>query len=179
MSYGIKRAPFLTTILAAAALVSAAGSAQAVDPKAWGQGSDNSIDDFTSGTFTPILQRGIAAPAAGVLLITGSLSMEDDNSLGGTGRLSYRLRLDSTPVFDNNFAYELSSSSASGNAADSGAISVVVPVTKGAHMVFLDAMETGSGSFIIGRALSIVYFPLGTGMPIPKGPSAAPAKQSQ
>ncbi len=141
------------------------GVLMAGDVAAYGNASSTSINDFTTGVFTPIVSRAFTAPKNGVLYITGSVSAEDDISFAGNGHLLYRLSLDGAGLTSNVFAHELDYS-ASGT-ADSGAVTGVVPVTKGAHTVALDARDSGSGSFIIGREISVLFVPTGEGFTPP------------
>lgn len=141
------------------------GVLKAGDVAAFGNGTSTAINDFTSGAFTPIVSKAFKAPKNGVLYITGSVSAEDDISFAGNGHLLYRLSLDGTSLTSNPFAHELDY--AASGAADSGAVTSVVPVTKGSHSVALDARETGSGSFILGREVSVLYVPAGSGFTPP------------
>ncbi len=134
--------------------------------------NDTDVDNFTTGTFTSIISTNITAPTSGVLFVTGSVSSGDDASLGGTGRLRFRLRLDSTPVTNDPFAYS------QGGVADhraAGSASAVVPVSAGAHTVHLDAYDDGGGSYIFIRDISVIFIPSGSGVAIPArvpGPAA-------
>lgn len=138
---------------------------------AFGAAESAFIDNFTAGAFTPIVSKTFKAPRAGVLYITGSLSAEDDVTLGGDGHLSYRLRLDGTGL--NSGLHELDYPGLGGG--DSSGITAVVPVSAGTHTVHLDAEETGTGSFVIGREVSVLFVPSGSGFtppakPAPKNP---------
>ena len=135
------------------------------DVAAFGNASDTFINDFTAGTFTPIVSTTFDAPSAGVLHIVGTLSAEDDSTFAGEGRLVYRLRLDADPLTSELFAHELHY--ASSGAGDSGGVTGVVPVTPGTHTVHLEAREVASGSFITGREVSVIFVPSGAGFTPP------------
>ena len=135
------------------------------DVAAFGNASDTFIDDFTSGAFTPLLSTTFDAPTDGVLHITGAVSAEDDGSLAGDARLLYRLRLDATPLTSEIFAHELDYPGSGAGA--SGAATGVVPVTAGSHTVHLDGQEIGTGSFITGREVSVIFLPTGSGFTPP------------
>ena len=135
------------------------------DVAAFGDADDTFINDFTAGAFTPLTSTSFTAPSDGVLHITGTLSAEDDGSLAGDGRLLYRLRLDATPLTSEVFAHELDYPGS--GAGDSGAATGVVPVTAGPHTVHLDGREFGTGSFITGREVSVIFVPTGSGFTPP------------
>ncbi len=135
------------------------------DIAAYGNAIDAFIDDFTSAAFTPLVSTSFTAPTDGVLHITGAVSAEDDGSLAGDGRLLYRLRLDGTPLTSEVFAHELDYPGS--GAGDSGAATGVVPVTAGPHTVHLDGREFGTGSFITGREVSVIFLPSGSGFTPP------------
>ncbi|CAN5428101.1 hypothetical protein BH11ACT8_BH11ACT8_29060 [soil metagenome] len=132
------------------------------DVAAFGAASSASIDNFTSAGFTSVIDKSFTAPANGFLYITGSISAEDDGSFAGGGWLFYRLSLDGASLTASQFAHELDNRSAN-QAGSSGAVTGVVPVTKGAHTVSLDAVEFGTGSFIIGRDVSVLFVRDGSG----------------
>ena len=135
------------------------------DVAAFGNASDTFIDNFTSGAFTPLISTTFDAPTDGVLHVTGAVSAEDDVTLGGTGQLAYRLRLDATPLTSETRAHELGYAGTGG--AASGATTGVVPVTAGSHTVHLDGLELGTGSFIYGREVSVIFLPTGSGFTPP------------
>ncbi len=132
---------------------------------AYGNATDAFIDDFTSPVYISLVSESFVAPADGVLHITGTLSAEDDGSLAGDGRIFYRLRLDGTPLTSEILAHELDYPGSGGG--DSGAATGVVPVTAGPHTVHLDGFESGTGSFITGREVSVIFLPTGSGFTPP------------
>jgi hypothetical protein len=132
------------------------------DVRADGAASSRDIDNFTTVTFTNMVTKTVNAPKAGYLVIIGTLSAEDDTNFAGGGILDYRLALDGTGLTNDNFYHELSTSSANEVLGASGAVSAVVPVTAGPHTVSLQARERGSGSFILGRDISVVFAPNGS-----------------
>src|SRR3954452_9764634 len=67
--------------------VPASGYFLAGNARADGVASDTTFDDFTSATFTPIATKSFTAPTAGFVLISATLSTEDDLTLAGVGRL--------------------------------------------------------------------------------------------
>lgn len=145
------------------------------DVAAYGDASSVDIDDFTSAAFTPLVSTSFTAPSDGFLYITGSLSAEDDGTLGGIGRLLYRLRLDANSLTGQAFAHELHY--ASSGAGDSGAVTGVVPVTAGPHTVHLDGREIGTGSYIVGREISVLFVESGAGFTPPAKISSRVAPQ--
>jgi hypothetical protein len=147
---------------------------QAADIRVDGNVSDVYIDNFTSGVFTPLISKSFTAPSNGFLFIVGSVSFEDDASFAGAAELEYRLRLDGTPTTSDEFAYVEVSDAANGDFQVAGSASAVVPVTAGAHTVHLDGKEIGSGSFIIGRDISVMFAKSGSGVTIPVRQSSAP-----
>jgi hypothetical protein len=144
------------------------GVLKAGDVAAYGNGTSAFIDNFTTGgAFTPITDTSFTAPQNGVLYITGSVSGQDDITLGGNGRLHYRLSLDGAPLTADVLAHELDYDDGALASGDSGAVTGVVPVTKGAHTVALEARETGTGSFVRGREISVLFVPAGNGFTAP------------
>jgi hypothetical protein len=111
----------------------------------------------TSASFTPVVSKTFTAPTNGVLYITGAIQAADYSS-PGSGSLYYRLRLDSTPLTTGAFAHELRFEV---DGVESGAVTGVVPVTKGAHTVHLDALAYNSLGSIRGRELSVLFVPNG------------------
>ncbi|NHA01335.1 hypothetical protein G5V59_19925 [Nocardioides sp. W3-2-3] len=68
------------------------------EPAAWGAATKVQTDNFTAGTWTPVVSKALVTGRAGYLTITGTLYAEDDFSLAGTGRLAYDLRIDGKVV---------------------------------------------------------------------------------
>ncbi len=135
------------------------------DVAAYGDVEDANINDFTASDFTSLIATTFRAPRAGVLYITGSIAAMDDTSLGGDGRLAYRLRLDASPLTLSLQAHMLAYAGMGG--ADSGAVTSVVPVSRGQHTVHLDGLEDGTGSFITSREISVLFLPTGKGFTPP------------
>jgi hypothetical protein len=161
-------------------------------PKAWGAGSTKTLNDFTSTAFTSILSKKINASASGAITIVANVSMEDDCSLSGLGGLAVRLRVDGKAIWKDAAAYQLTPVECptvvapqqdgtriiTGPLTDtpSTTLTATVPVTAGNHAVELQAAELGTGSFIMGRGLSILYSPAGGGpFPWPSQPPGPPA----
>jgi hypothetical protein len=148
--------------------VPAADYMKGTDIRADGNASSTPIDNFTTGTFTSILDKSFNAPRAGFAYVTASLSTEDDVSFAGPGDLLYRLTLDGTALESNAFAHEAASSAANNVPAASGAVTAVVPITAGAHTFSLQAREDGTGDFIESRQLSVLSStPTGSAATIP------------
>lgn len=122
-----------------------------------GYGSTGYLDDFTANSFTPIVSKSFSVPRAGYLFITGNVYAEADNSLGADGYLPYTLRLDGNTV-TNHSVLDTSTT----NFSEDGSISVVLPVSAGAHTVALVARDDASGSFIRERSVSVVWSPTGS-----------------
>jgi hypothetical protein len=139
--------------------------------------SATSIDDFTSSTYTSIASKTFTAPSNGFLFVVGSVSNQDDCGLAGSGWLEYRLRLDATAIqsgsgeepYENDVGDcdDFFAGDTAAIVSASGAASAVVPVTAGSHTVHLDAKERGTGSYINGRSISIMFSPTGSGTTIP------------
>lgn len=155
--------------------VTAAGE----DPKAWGAGNAN-VTEFSSISYTTAIKKKVTAPGDGALMITGVLSTEDACETVGIGVVAVRLAVGGTDVWETN---DLTSEPAACELAfkakaqargvggppipeDTVTVSAVVPVTAGEHMVRLNAVELGGGSFLTSRGLSIVFVPSGNG-PVP------------
>jgi hypothetical protein len=131
-------------------------------------GRNNPIDDFLSADFTSIISTSITAPATGFLFIVGTVSIEDDASFAGSGKINYRLRVDTTAVDSNTESNDLETDIDTAVIfGNSGATSAVVPISAGAHTIHLDAREFGTGSFIEGRSISVLFTPSGSGVTIP------------
>lgn len=155
--------------------VTAAGE----DPKAWGAGTATS-QAFNDGTYTTAIKKKVVAPGDGALMITGVLSTEDSCEAAGTGIVAVRLAVGGTDVWETN---DLTAEPAACEFAakaraqargiigppipeDTVTVTAVVPVTAGEHMVRLNAVELGGGSYLTSRGLSIVFVPSGSG-PVP------------
>jgi hypothetical protein len=148
--------------------------------KVVGNTSDSSINDFTSATFTNLISKSFTAPRKGKLLVQGTAGAEDDITLAGAGLLQLRLRVDGTPVTNNDQAWELGydDRSTQPDSVDSGAFAAVVPVGAGGHTVTLQAKEDGDGSFIQSYGVTAVFSPFGSGNAIPVAGAASGAKQN-
>jgi hypothetical protein len=142
--------------------IDSAGFLQTTDIRVDGAASDTYIPNFSSAAFTPILSKSFTAPSNGFLFIVGSVSWE--SSLDPAS-MRYRLRLDSTPVTSDPFAYMADVEGTENQVA--GSASAVVPVTAGNHTVHLDANMFAGQAFIIGRDLSILFAESGSGVTIP------------
>jgi hypothetical protein len=134
------------------------------DVQAFGNASSADLL-ITSGTFESVLSTSLTAPRDGLLFIVGSISGCDGPPMGAAV-LDFRLRLDSTPV-DTGIHHEVDSNNADFNSCNAGSTSVVVPVTSGPHTVHLEAAEGSSGTRIIGRDVSVLFVPSGSGVNIP------------
>ena len=134
----------------------------ALDARADGYANSTAMNDFTSSSFVSIANKTFTAPAAGYAFISATLSTEADSSLGGVGDLRYTLALDGSILEKNTYAHEITTDEASSVGAGSGAVTVVVHVTKGAHTVALMAKESASGDYIESRQISIIFFARGS-----------------
>jgi len=139
--------------------------------RADGSASSSPIDNFTQSSFTSIISKTFDAPSDGFVMISGSIGAQEDCSLAGMGDLTYRLKVDATPVTLDVFSYELSypteCTDEELNIGDSGAATAVVPVSEGTHTISLEAREWGAGSYIYGRSVTSVFVPNGSAGPIP------------
>ncbi|MBS42102.1 MAG: hypothetical protein CMH83_02760 [Nocardioides sp.] len=133
------------------------------DVAVFGSSDLGEVNDFTANSFTSVLELSMTAPSDGFVLVTGSISAEDDTSLVGPGWLNYRVSLDgASPSFEYNHELAYEEMSPSGGAvAASGAVSFVFPVSAGAHTFDLEAMEVGAGSYLFGRTLTAIFTPSG------------------
>jgi hypothetical protein len=116
-----------------------------------------------SPQFTPVVSKTFTAPTNGVLYITGAITAEDHPS-PGAGRMYYRLRIDATPLSSESFAHVLQYPV---DGWDSGAVTGVVPVARGAHTVHLDARAISTSSLAWGREVSVLFVPNGQGFTPP------------
>jgi hypothetical protein len=131
--------------------------------RADGANVDTSIDNFTSNSFTNIVSKTFTAPSAGFIDVTGSLTTEDDETIAGDGFLLFRVTLDGNSISGSNeAAHSISTSVANGVLSGSGSTTQVVPVSAGSHTVALQAKEIGSGDFIEGREVSVLFVPNGS-----------------
>lgn len=117
----------------------------------WGAIAPGNLDNFTSSEFTPIVAKTLSS-RGGYLTIVATVGAQDDESLAGTGYLNARLRVDNKYVASQRWMTYGDDGQGGG-----AAITIVVPVAAGAHKVELMARETGSGTFIFSRELSILY----------------------
>jgi hypothetical protein len=116
---------------------------------------------FTSTTFTPVVQTTIKAPTAGFLQITGTISAEDDAAVGA-GHLQYRLKVGSTPLSTDPQAFELDVPD--GGKRQNGSITGYVKVAApGTQTISLEAQEKSgaTGATLWGRSISAVFVPKG------------------
>jgi hypothetical protein len=141
-----------------------------------GYADSAAIENFTSGSFTPIASKSFTAPTSGYALIYATLATECDNVDGGVGDLYYTLKLDGSYLENNEYAHELSTDEANRVEGASGAITDVVPVSAGAHTVDLVAEEGADGDYIESRQISILFVPNGSPAAVPsvRRPAAVP-----
>jgi hypothetical protein len=154
--------------------------------RADGTQTSSFIQDFTAANFTSIASKTISAPSNGFVMITGSVSAEEDCSLSGIGNLFYGLSVDGTPVTADPGPYELSYpvqcvTATEINVGDSGAATAVVAVNAGSHTISLNAAEQGTGSFIYGRSVTSIFVPTGSAdaLPTVTASKEAPASQNR
>jgi hypothetical protein len=144
---------------------------------AYGAVSDTPIDDFTSSAATTMTSKAFTAPSSGYIVVNGTISAEDDTSLSGQGKLLYYLQLDGTPVTSDIFAYGLGYDAPAER--DTGSVGAVLRVTSGPHTVSLQAREYGTGSFVCGRDLSILFVPNGSTVTIPVAPARGTSRGNE
>lgn len=128
--------------------------------KAWGAYRSADIDDFTDSSYTSMLALPVDVPAGGVLHVTATLNTGDDASLAGDGRLSYRLKIDTTAAETATGDSVLEG----GSFGRTGTATIVAEVSAGTNVVHLEAKEVGTGTYIYDRSLSILYTPYGSGV---------------
>ncbi|MEQ6902284.1 hypothetical protein [Nocardioides sp. YIM 152588] len=151
----------------AAPAARAAASPKAI--KVFGAARTNNIDDFTEPTFTPIVAKKFRT-AKGYLAITATVAVQDDASFSPRGQLNINLRVDGKKVIKDPFGVEVTN--LDDGTGSIGTITAAVPVEARRHTVQLVARETGGGSHIHARQLSIVYTPQGSAKNIPVRPVA-------
>lgn len=129
--------------------------------------SDVPINDFTASTWTDIVTTQIEAPIDGVLLVMGSVGVEDDSTLTGDGYIALRLTIDGVAIHDSidGYTIELSGTPADEPFAAVGSLNAAVAVSKGQHTVAFQAREIGAGTYIIARSVSAVFSAFGGGIP--------------
>jgi hypothetical protein len=136
--------------------------------RADGAGVAQYIDDFQTESFTDIVSKSFTAPSNGFIYVTGSLTTEADNTLGGEGELQFRIALDgSSPTSINDYAHQIDTNTANGVESASGSTTVVLPVSAGNHTASLQAQEIGEGDFIEGREISVLFVPNGSASSTP------------
>jgi hypothetical protein len=140
----------------------AANFLQSSDIRVDGAVSDVYIPNFNSATFVPLISKSFSAPSNGYLFIVGSVSWEPS---ADPASLMFRLRVDSTPVTSDPFAYMADVEGT--ESQEAGSASAVVPITAGAHTVHLDGRAFSGQSFIIGRDISVLFAESGSGVTIP------------
>jgi hypothetical protein len=140
----------------------ASGFLKTADIRVDGAVTDTYLFPFTSTAFTSIQSKSFTAPSDGFLFIVGSVSWESSTD---PASMQFRLRLDSTPITSDPFAYMADVEGT--ESQESGSASAVVPVTAGAHTVHLDAAMFAGQAFIIGRDVSILFAKSGSGVTPP------------
>ena len=118
------------------------------------------IDNFTTAAFTEIASKTFTAPTAGFAYVVGNVSAADDATLSGQGSLFFELRFDGASEGGGAFEHPLSGP-AVGN-GNSGESTKVFAVSPGAHTVSIVAKETGTGTYIYSRHISILFVPDGS-----------------
>jgi hypothetical protein len=121
------------------------------------------IDNFDSGSFTPVVSKSVTAPRKGVLVISAWVTAEwDIDSADTTAALTGRVAVDGSALAPLVRQVLVDEGTYSG--AESMAWSVAVPVSKGSHPVILQLSEDSSGmAFITERGLTIMFVPFGNG----------------
>ncbi|WP_134767191.1 hypothetical protein [Nocardioides sp. 1609] len=142
---------------------------------AFGDAESASIDNFTTGVLTPIVSTAVSAPTSGVLYITGTVSSEDDITVAGAGRMQYGLALDGSQLSNGLHILDYDNETAGND--ESGSATAVVPVTAGNHTVALTARNLAGGNFVLGREISVLFVPSGSGFTPPAKPAAPKSQQ--
>jgi len=132
-----------------------------------GSMSDAYIDNFTAGTWTDILTTQIEAPVEGVLLVMGSVGVEDDSSLTGDALVGLRLTIDGVATHSDDMGYtvELSGDPNAEPFSTIASLNASVAVGQGQHTVAIQAREYGSGTFFHTRSVSALFSAFGGGVP--------------
>jgi hypothetical protein len=139
---------------------------------------ETKIDKFTTATFTPVATAKINAPAAGWLVVNGSISAKDDSTTVGDGKLQYRLAVNDTPLSTVPESFELFLSDIT-DGRENGSVDGVFKVSgKGQMKVHLQAQEVapGTGSTILGRSVSVQFVPKGK---LPKTTKTKPKEEPE
>jgi hypothetical protein len=116
------------------------------------------IDDFTTPTYTTVLEEPFRAPRAATVLITSSVGAADDATLPGPGLLATRVAVDGNARFGDPFnspTHVFYNEGSGGSATNT----VVVPVSAGDHTAQLQIREAGNGSFVFTTQISVVVLP--------------------
>jgi hypothetical protein len=142
------------------------------NPKAWGAGADG-YWGASPGVEQQVLKKNLTTPGAGALMIVGTVTAEDDCSIGDIGVLVTRLQVDGIDVWSSDdftaqsteclLAARQHRGIAFNFPSDTVTMTAVVPVDAGDHSVKILALEVGTGSYVTSRGLSIVFVPTGTG----------------
>jgi len=117
---------------------------------------------FAEGNFTTILSKSITVPAGGVLQIAASVGVEDDCDIAGANRLGVTIAINGDRFSDNEFDFTEGSQCGTSEFSDTISVSVARSVSAGTHTVTIQAAEQGTGSFITGRSLTVVFIPNGS-----------------
>ena len=131
-----------------------------------GEASSNDVDNFTTTTYTNILSEPFTAPTAGFALITTSVGAADDTSIAGDGALWSRIAIDGTATTNdtfNNPTHDGPFVTGGGTATNTA----VVPVTAGAHTAHLQIRNSGTGSYVYSRQITVLFVPSGEATAIP------------
>lgn len=129
---------------------------------------DADVNDFTAATWTNLVTTQIEAPVAGVLLVMGSVGLEDDSSLAGDSWIMLRLTVDGVSTHSDDWAYtvELSDDPNDEPFATVASLNAAVAVGQGQHTIAVQALEVGGGTYITGRSVSAVFSAFGGGIPV-------------
>jgi hypothetical protein len=120
--------------------------------------------DVTTGPVV-LLSKAVTAPTAGYVFVVATLSGKQKSTTGGYGWLQYRLQLDGAAVTPDASYHQLVTHDE--NFIADGALSAVLPVTAGAHTLGLEVFESGAGTVVLGRDLSVLFTPSGSAPTLP------------
>jgi hypothetical protein len=140
--------------------IAAAGFLQSPDVQAFGAAS--SANPIPADGFASVTSKTFTAPRAGFVFVVGSVGAA--GTTAGVDTLQFRLTIDGTAVTNDQFMNQVSSAQFEGN---TGATTVVAPITAGAHTISLDARRGDGAMLISGSALSILFAPNGSGVSLP------------
>jgi hypothetical protein len=121
-------------------------------------------NDFASATFASLLDKTVAAPKAGVLMVTATVVAERDSDVAGTGRFLVRTIMDGAQIGGTGEVVLEAGSTSACDDAKTTTIHAVVPVSAGSRHLAVQLRRTdGPGAAYVGYAnISTLFVPFGS-----------------